>query len=243
MKKISIFTLISIILLTGCNNKQNNLEITSTDISNCHNPSLLLTNNNQSIYTYCLDDLNIMINNKSTNLLDYLQSSTNNLDNLINNLELVSVLNDGGTGIYQGDITLIKCHTLSGNNDIYIGNKSMKYKESFCKDNNYTFIRTYTIIDIKEYQDKQYVDGIEVTYGSSYLVTLKEFQGETTEVIINNLYDNLEKNKTYEFEFMLNNSNIEDNIENIFKNTTIISINETSRVGLEQIQEPLTNHQ
>lgn len=46
----------------------------------------------------------------------------------------VETLKDGGTSIYSGkDYTVIACHTLDDNNDIYFGDSSLKYKESYCK--------------------------------------------------------------------------------------------------------------
>ena len=65
----------------------------------------------------------------------------------------------------------------------------------------------------------------------------------TKKVIINNLWDiKLEENKTYEFELQLyeDAADIEDTIEYIFKHSNIIEIRETDKVGLEQIQEPMT---
>ena len=52
-----------------------------------------------------------------------------------------------------------------------------------------------------------------------------------------------EQDKTYEFEFMINEdvSDIKDEIEDIFKYSTIISVKETTKKGLEQIQEPMFN--
>ena len=61
-------------------------------------------------------------------------------------------------------------------------------------------------------------------------------------VIINNLWDiTLEKNKTYEFEFMINEdvTNVKDELEDILKNSTIVGVKETTKTGLEQIQEPM----
>ena len=57
-----------------------------------------------------------------------------------------------------------------------------------------------------------------------------------------NLWDiKLEQNKTYEFEFQLYEDvkNLKDTIDYIFKNTTIVEIRETDKVGLEQTQETM----
>ena len=117
----------------------------------------------------------------------------------------------------------------------------MKYKSNFCKDNNNTFTRTYTVKKIEKYTKQQYENGIPVTYAKSFEVTLSQYQGKTETVIINNISIDLIKDKTYEFEFMLykDNKNIEDTIESIFKNTHIVEIRETNKTGLDQIQEPI----
>lgn len=239
MKKIIIiFTILTI--LSGC---KNNTEITFQNQEDCNKASLLLEQTDKEIYTYCIENSKIKIGNEELELKNYIEDNENAIDEIINKLKIEHALNDGGTIIYKGDITLIKCNTLEGNKDIYIGNKDMVMKQNFCKNNNYTFTRTYEIEGISEYTEDQYTeDGISVSYGNSFEVTLSEFEGDTKTVIINNLWDiNLEKNKTYEFEFMLyeNKTNIQDDIEYIFKNSTIIDIRETNKIGLEQTQEPI----
>ena len=114
----------------------------------------------------------------------------------------------------------------------------MQYKSNFCKDNNNTFTRTYTIKKVKNYTKQQYENGIPVTYAKSLEITLSQFQGETKTVIINNISKDLIENNTYEFEFMLyeDNKNIEDTNESIFKNTHIVEVRPTDKVGLSQIQ-------
>jgi len=263
MKKRNIILTITIISITiiifityifnsnsnDINDNNNNQNLTINEDSECdHKPKLYYQNNNQKIYTYCLDKIELTIDNEPIELKEYLKN--NSINDLINSLEKTASLYDGGTNIYNdggskritnNGITLIKCNTIDGNKDIYIGNKDMEYKSNFCKDNNSTFTRTYTIKKIKNYTKQQYEDGIPVTYSKSLSVTLSQFQGETKTVIINNIFEKLEKNKTYEFEFRLRNNtaSIEDNIESIFKNTDIIEVRQTNKKGLSQIQDPI----
>ncbi len=118
-------------------------------------------------------------------------------------------------------------------------------KNSICKNNNYTFTRTYTIKNISEYKEQQYTeDGIPVSYGNSYKLTLNEFGSSPKTVIINNLYNiTLEEYKTYEFEFMLyeNEIDIKDDMKYIFNHSTIVEIRRTLKKGFNQIREPITN--
>lgn len=240
MKKAIVGLLIIAVVLgiTGCSSKNNfNIEY------ECNKPKLLLSNDGRNIYTYCIENITIEMKDRKAELKSYIEDNSNAINEIINTLKLEDTLMDGGTQIYKGDITLIKCNTLDDNKDIYIGNNNMKFKQNFCKNNNYTFIRTYTVKDISKYTEQQYdEDGNQVSYGNSFKVELNEYQGETKTVIINNLWDiTLEKNKTYEFEFMINEdvTNVKDEIEDIFKNSTIVGVKETTKTGLEQIQEPM----
>lgn len=245
-KSAIILCSILIIFLTACC-KEKKIYGDSQNQSDCHKPQLLITKNKKNIYTYCLENSKININNKQIELKKYIEEEPSAIDNIIETLKFEDTLLDGGTQIYKGDIVLIKCNTLDGNKDIYIGNKSMKYKQNFCKNNNYTFIRTYTVKEISKYNEQQFEDGVPVSYGNSFKVKLSEFQGDTKYVIINNLWDiTLEKGKTYEFEFMLYDDakdvkDVKDEMEDIFKNSIIVEVRKTNKTGLDQINESMNN--
>lgn len=242
-----ILTICILIVIFIINTNNSNFIVNET--SNCDNVAKLYYQyNNQKIYTYCLDKVEVIVDDKKTELKEYLKS--NGIDDLINKLEKESTFDDGGTTIYKdggtkkitgNGLTLIKCNTLEGNNDIYIGNKDMEFKLNFCKNDNRTFTRTYTIKKVENYAEQQYENGVPVTYGKSLSVTLSQFQGETKTVIINNLWDELIENQTYEFEFILNGdtSDIEDNIKSIFKNSTIVEVRSTKKEGLSQRQDAI----
>ncbi|MBO5095649.1 MAG: hypothetical protein J6B98_02120 [Bacilli bacterium] len=74
-------------------------------------------------------------------LKNYISKSYQTLDDSIKHLtdimDYVDTLNDGGTTIYKSnayDITIIKCNTLSGNRDVFIGDYTMNFdNESLCK--------------------------------------------------------------------------------------------------------------
>ena len=245
MKNINKFFVSIIILLvvTGCKREISNISVIEDD--NCNHKAQLLTEkNNIKIYTYCSDDITIKINNKEMTLKEIVETDDEAIEKIINTLKHEETFSDGGTKLYKGDnLTLIKCNTLDGNRDIYIGNENMKFKQNFCENNNYTFVRTYTVKSIRKYSDQQYTeDGIPVSYGNSFEVELEKYKSETKKVIINNLWDiKLEENKTYEFELQLykDAKNIEDTTEYIFKNSNIIEIRETNKIGLVQLQEPI----
>lgn len=228
---------------------KNNSNLIVNETKNCDNVAKLYYETDEKIiYSYCLDSIEVIVNNKTIDLKEYLKN--NSIDNLINMLEKESTFYDGGTSIYKdggtkkittNGITLIKCNTLDGNRDIYIGSKNMKYKSNFCKNDNSTFTRTYTIKKIENYKEQNCNDCLTCVCGKSLSVTLNQFQSETKTVVIDSYWDELFENKTYEFEFMLNEdaTNIEDNIEFIFKNSTIVEIRETEKVGLLQRQDEI----
>jgi len=74
-------------------------------------------------------------------LKDYITKSYQTVDDgikhLTDNMNLIDTLKDGGTTIYKSgeyDITIIKCNTVSGNKNIFVGDYSMKFdNKSMCK--------------------------------------------------------------------------------------------------------------
>lgn len=74
-------------------------------------------------------------------LKDYISKSYHTLDDSIKHLtdimDYVDTLKDGGTTIYKSnayDVTIIKCNTIAGNKDIFIGDYSMNFdNDSMCK--------------------------------------------------------------------------------------------------------------
>ena len=153
---------------------------------------------------------------------------------------LEAELNDGGTKIYEdadnytdNGLTLIKCNTLDGNRDIYIGPKDMEYQESFCKNPDSsvkTFTKTYEVLNVALSNSDEFI----------YL-TLRQFQYEEVETVkvAKSLNYDITAGKNYEFTFEYTNQNIEDNIKSIFTNATLTGIVETDKTGLDQIQDPI----
>ncbi len=82
----------------------------------------------------CLDEIKL----DDATLKDYFsktyQTFDDSINNLTNSMKLVDTYKDGGTKLYKNDsIALIKCNTIDGNKDIYIGDINLEYEESFCK--------------------------------------------------------------------------------------------------------------
>ena len=74
-------------------------------------------------------------------LKDYISKSYQTIDDSIKHLtdimDYVDTLKDGGTTIYKSnayDVAIIKCNTIAGNKDIFIGDYSMSFdNDSLCK--------------------------------------------------------------------------------------------------------------
>lgn len=97
---------------------------------------------NSNIYTYCLDSIEISDNKKKYELEDYFDSVglKFGIQKMIDELRKDMIAKDGGTTFYKDKknisnkgLTIIRCNTIEGNKDIYIGPKDMKYEKGFCK--------------------------------------------------------------------------------------------------------------
>jgi len=109
-------------------------------------------------------------------------------------------------------------------------NKYQYEKEEF---EAYNFTRTYHVNSITEDQSGYY-----------YYLTVYAFQDvDDIEVVkvSKTILPNIEINKNYEFTFEINHE-IDDDIEDIFKECKLISIKETDKVGLDQIQDPMKSY-
>lgn len=201
----------------------------------CDKEELYYAGDNFNIYTYCIKSIILDDGKEKLELKDIIKDDNNIIDEIINELIPKNTLKDGGTTIYKDSmtknftnngLTVIKCNTLSGNRDIYIGPNSMQFEEHFCKSDTKYYTKTYTVLNVESGEEE-----------NSYYFTLKLFQGEVDTVLVKNVNDKILANKTYEFKFKKNSNNvIEDNIKSVFENSDIISIKETSKQGLEQIQ-------
>ena len=139
---------------------------------------------------------------------------------------------DGGTVIYSNSrYSIIFCNTLDGNKDVYIGTNDMvnKLNNGYCghaESKTKQFTRTYYIVSATDDDEETYIN-----------VTLKAYQGETAIVKLDKS-TNINVGKNYEFTFV-NYYEFDDTIKNIFEYSTIVGIKETSKVGMDQINESI----
>ena len=96
---------------------------------------------NETIYlAENASELFIVENKNQTSLRKYIINSTESMnksiESITNLLNKQSILKDGGTIIFKNkdkNITLIKCNTIDGNKDIYIGDYNLNFKSNMCK--------------------------------------------------------------------------------------------------------------
>lgn len=82
------------------------------------------------LYYYGLDEVNVTVKKQTIPLLDALKSGKITIDGIIakanQDLQKPIYFDDGGSVVYQYEnYTIIKCHTLDGNRDVYIGTKNL----------------------------------------------------------------------------------------------------------------------
>ena len=97
-------------------------------------------NNDRVIYTSCFDEIYVIRKNSDAvmtlkyHLENVNQTFDRSISELVSDIEVVSMLKDGGTKVYKKDnYTIIVCNTIDGNKDVYIGNKDFKYEQGYCK--------------------------------------------------------------------------------------------------------------
>ena len=115
--------------------QQDNQQIKITKTKECDNQVIeYYQYEEQKVYLVCLDEITI----DGATLKDYFsktyQTFNDSINSLINNMELIDIYKDGGTKLYKNDtISIIKCNTIDGNKDIYIGDINLEYQENYCK--------------------------------------------------------------------------------------------------------------
>ena len=115
--------------------QQDNQQIKITKTKECDNQVIEYYQfEEQKVYLVCLDEITI----DDATLKDYFsktyQTFNDSINSLINNMKLIDTYKDGGTKLYKNDtISIIKCNTIDGNKDIYIGDTNLEYQENYCK--------------------------------------------------------------------------------------------------------------
>ncbi len=90
---------------------------------------------NFNIYTYCLDSIKISNEEDLVELKDFFSKNTV-LDNFLDDMETNEKHQLDNSTLYiddKNDLSVLRCHSDFGNENIYIGPSDMEYDETFCK--------------------------------------------------------------------------------------------------------------
>jgi len=150
VKKI-IVILCLIIFIVGCQKENNKINLGKLNYDykidllkkdSCSNDiEEYYEINKQKIYYACLKEFYVQENNHKIALKDYLENE--DIKNILDEMNIINVYKDGGTTIYHDNdkklssdgFTIIRCNTIGGNKNIYIGPNNLEYQDSFCKNN------------------------------------------------------------------------------------------------------------
>lgn len=189
----------------------------------------------RNYYLYGLNKITVDYGDRSLELNKALEAKQFTMDDvikLIGKENEISSLNGDFTKINNQNISLLMCQTIGeeSNQDYYFGPSDMEKREGFCKAEPYicSFTKTYFVLDVSESNDDKYV----------YL-TLRMFQDEevVTVKVEKNLVVDMLEDQAYEFQFTSIGNSQQEDIQSIFKNHKLISIQATDRVGLDQIND------
>lgn len=123
-------------------NTPEKIEVIKSEVSNLNKFNKYLEGDNRTIYLVGnVEEVYYTVSETKMSLKDYISKSYQTLDDsikhLIDIIDYVDTLRDGGTTIHKSkeyDITIVKCNTIAGNKDIFIGDYSMNFdNESICK--------------------------------------------------------------------------------------------------------------
>ena len=90
-----------VICLTGCQNNISNISSNTNNECN-HKAKLLIEQDDRKIYTYCLNNMTLTLNDKQENLKKFIEENEDAIDRIIDTLKLEGAYSDGGTKVFKG---------------------------------------------------------------------------------------------------------------------------------------------
>lgn len=191
----------------------------------CEGAKLYYEGEDYDIYTYCLDSIKAKRENELVQL-DELFEMDDILENIYEKLMKVSSYKDGGSIMYRSDeenISILKCNTIDGNKDIYIGDGTMEYENGFCENRE------------EKIHGKNFGIDLEVLLVSpcdeenKYLtVRIKDTNEVATVKVKADEIETIKKVGVYNFSFETEKSSIKKDIDSIFKSARIVSVKKSN---------------
>ncbi len=193
---------------------------------------------NANVYLYNTGEVYINKQNEIINLKELWQNDKKVADSfqkIVEYLDLVKTLKDGGTEIYQTkkdnvafskQYTIIKCQTSDGNNDIYIGeymDSTTAFKNGACGKNFFeskSFNRIYTITKIEELEanDTMYLLRLTIEDSNGKEVVLERSLNKETRNLLK------EKQKYYFYFENKYGELIKEDIADIFEKCSLTGV-------------------
>ncbi|HBA37485.1 MAG TPA: hypothetical protein DCY94_02050 [Firmicutes bacterium] len=198
---------------------EENVKIVESE--SCEGKKLYYEGNGFDIYTYCLDSIKVSGGEGNVELKDlFLGDRT--LKRLYEKLKKTEEFKDGGSIMYRDEedgLSILKCNTLEGNKDIYIGKSDMAYEEDFCKNR-------YEMVNDEEFE--VYFDVLLLTRandGDIYLTLSIVNVGEVTTVKVKEAdIKSVKKAGDYTFTFKTESAPFRYDIATIFEKSQIVSV-------------------
>ena len=119
---------------------------------------------------------------------------------------------------------------INGFQETYIEKYEQNNMKNEINNDKRSFTKTYNVLNVADSNDENYL-----------YITIRQFQAEEVETVKvqKSLANIVERGNSYEFTFQYTNNNVDNNIESIFVNTILVSIQKTDKQGLEQTQDSI----
>ncbi len=89
---------------------------------------------NSNVYFVCIGEVEIVYHPNISHVETIKYNPKSNIDYITHQMNIKEQFRDGGSIMYQKDnLRILKCNTVDGNKDIYIGYNNLEYKSNYCK--------------------------------------------------------------------------------------------------------------
>lgn len=129
----------ALLIQQGSRNNKKEYRYETFSLDSCKDAKVYYPMDDKDVYLYCLNSIKIHDGGNLLELKNYLQNHPNEIENMIAEMEIVGQFEDGGSILYRDNgklskngFAILKCATLTGSKDIYIGPKDMEFKKDFC---------------------------------------------------------------------------------------------------------------
>ncbi len=111
------------------------LVVYPTKNNNCKDDVKLYSQyENSNVYFVCIGEVEIVYHPNMSHVETINYNSKSNIDSIIRQMNIKEQYRDGGSIMYEREsLRILKCNTVDGNKDIYIGYGNLEYNDRFCK--------------------------------------------------------------------------------------------------------------